>query len=149
MRAAIENLMCFALSLKVDLVLNCCSRNAFIFFFPCHAVALSFSHSCLFSLFLFLHLCSTRDLSCSFFSCVSTLFQPHEVKSIEMFLMKWINKNGKIRGLNDLVEFLPRFFFAVNRHIYKCENKTMQKWMIEMLQWRETNPRTIAIWDMF
>lgn len=155
-RAAIENLMCFALSLKVDLVLNCCARSAFIsfsFFFHFFHVKLSLSLSLSF-LFLF---ASSRSTRAVLFPVIFLLFLTRstaELSAWSQFNFKcflWSEyRNGKLWCLNDLVEFVSRFIFvAVNRHICKCESKTMQKWMIEMLRWRETNPRTIAIWDMF
>lgn len=72
-RAAIENLMCFALSLKVDLVWNRCSQCS------------HFSFS--FFLFLLLHAytLSLFLLTTSLFACVCSLSHSHEIDSFGNF----------------------------------------------------------------
>lgn len=129
-------------------------RFFFFFFYFFHVIlslslSRSLSYSCLFPLAAHALL-----LSLSFLAVSHSLHRRAErMKSIHFKCFLWSEyRNGILWCLNDLVEFLPRFIFvAVNRHTCECEceNKTMQKWMIEMMQWRETNPRTIVFRDMF
>lgn len=79
--------MCFALSLKVDLVLNCCSRNAALFRFLFHSFHfIFFSHVILsFSLFFLFLFVSSHSHTRSLILCLPSLFLTRSVTEMSAF----------------------------------------------------------------
>lgn len=129
-RGQLKNLMCFALSLTVDLV---------------WVVGTAFGVPS-----LFLH---PLALACSLsFSSLSTTVYAHELKSFEMFLIKRKIEEGKKRC--EMFEWLSSIFALLFLRLIGTFNATERKKKrtmenkIETELWRKTNLLLIVTWDI-